>query len=75
MVADVFERDSRGNGLLTTQDAARYLGFCTRTVQKLAASGELASIRLTKRSVRFTTQDLRAFVERHRTHGGVGLPP
>jgi excisionase family DNA binding protein len=75
MVAGTSDSDSRHDGLLSTQDAARYLGLCQRSVQKLARSGELASIRLTKRSVRFAKQDLHEFVERHRTHGVVGLPP
>jgi excisionase family DNA binding protein len=75
MVTRDSDYEHAADGLLNTLEAAKFLGFCTRTVQKLAASGELASIRLTKRSVRFTRQDLRAFIERHRTGGGISLPP
>jgi len=51
--------------LLTVKQAAAYLNLSTRTLGSLISSGELPVIRV-GRSVRFTEEDLRRFIEAHR---------
>ncbi len=55
--------------LLTAADAARVLRFTPVHVRRLAARGELASLRLNGRR-RFKPSDLAAYIDRHRRNGG-----
>lgn len=51
--------------LFNTDAAAAALGIARRTLQEFVASGELGCVKF-GRSIRFTADDLAAFVERHR---------
>jgi len=53
--------------LLTTRQAAERLAISLRTLERLAASGELRAVRF-GRSVRIDSADLAAFIE-SRKHG------
>ena len=55
--------------VLSTEQAAGYLGLSLRQVYKLVARGELAPVR-TSRALRFPREDLEAFVEAHRIRPG-----
>ncbi len=52
--------------LLNYQETADLLGVSTKTVRRLVAGGELVSIRLSQRIVRFDRADIEAFAERNR---------
>ena len=51
--------------LLTTRDVAKQLRAGVRTVERLAADGEIACVRI-GRLVRFTPADLAAFIDSRR---------
>lgn len=53
--------------LLDAEDVARVLGKHPRTVLILAQRGELASIRLGRRTIRFHPDDVAAFIDAHRS--------
>ncbi|UCC99945.1 MAG: helix-turn-helix domain-containing protein [Phycisphaerales bacterium] len=48
--------------LLTPREAARTLSVCERTLYGLTKSGDLPCVRI-GRAVRYSTNDLRAFIE------------
>lgn len=52
--------------LLSTAQAAEYLGMDETTVRNLQASGELPCVRITRR-VQFDQRDLDELIERHKT--------
>lgn len=45
------------------EQVAEFLGVSTRTVERLASSGGLPCFPLTKRCVRFSPTEVRAFLE------------
>jgi len=49
--------------LLSAQQAARYLGVSHWTVRSLTWAGELPSVRLGKRQLRWDVRDLDRFIE------------
>jgi excisionase family DNA binding protein len=49
--------------LLTYKQAARFLQVSEATLRRMVESGELATIRIGERSVRFRPSDLRGYVE------------
>jgi putative molybdopterin biosynthesis protein len=51
--------------LLTAEDVGAILGRHPRTIHVLARSGELASVRIGRRGVRFRRADVEAFIDRH----------
>jgi excisionase family DNA binding protein len=51
--------------LLTTDEAAAYLGISKRTIQELAANRKLAFMKF-GRNVRFAPADLATFTEKNR---------
>jgi excisionase family DNA binding protein len=53
--------------LLTAEQVGQVLGKHYRTVLILAERGELASIRLGHRTVRFQASDVQEYIDRHRT--------
>lgn len=61
-------------GLLRLRDAAARLQVCEATVRRYVASGELVAVRMSgpKGSVRFTADDLAAFIEARRVLGQGG---
>ncbi len=56
--------------LLQMRDAAALLGICERKLWSLANAGEVPSIRIGRRCVRFDPLDLEEFIRRHKTTGG-----
>lgn len=54
-------------GLIKVADAARFLAVSTRHLHSLTKAGEVPSVRLGRRSVRYARQDLMDFISRHRT--------
>ena len=52
--------------LLTESEAADVLRLTARQVLRLASRGELPSVRLPNKAVRFDPDDLREFVEAHK---------
>ena len=52
--------------LLSTAEAAEYLGMDAASVRNLQASGELPCVRITRR-VQFDQRDLDALIERHKS--------
>ncbi len=52
-------------GLLNTREAARYLGICYRTLQRLIYDRKIAFIRIDS-NYRFKITDLDDFIESHR---------
>lgn len=57
-------RDDRR--LLKVDEAADFLGVCRRQIQKMAASGELPSVHVTKTARRYWMPDLLTFIEQRR---------
>jgi excisionase family DNA binding protein len=55
--------------LLTTAEAADWLGLTTRTLHRLVGRGELTPVRH-GRQARFTLLELELFVEAHRVRPG-----
>jgi excisionase family DNA binding protein len=51
--------------LLTAREAARLLAIGLRTVERLAANGQLRFVRI-GRLIRFAPADLAAFIDSHR---------
>lgn len=47
--------------LLTSRQAAKWLGLCERSLWSLAHSGEIPTVKM-RRSVRYDVDDLRAYV-------------
>lgn len=58
---------SAAPALLTKEQVAKVLQVTPRTVHSYIESGELPAVKIGRR-VRITTEDLRAFIERHRIH-------
>jgi excisionase family DNA binding protein len=56
-------------GLMRVAEAARVLAVSTRHLHSLTKAGEVPIVRLGKRSVRYSRQDLVDFVSRHRKAG------
>lgn len=57
--------------LLRPKEAAEMLAISERTLWGLTASGQIGSIRVGKRSVRYDVADVQAFITRQRTGGDV----
>jgi excisionase family DNA binding protein len=65
--------DGGGRGPLFDREAlAQYLRLSTYTVDRLVKAGKLPCVRI-GHQVRFTREDVEAFIERHRRLGGVPL--
>ncbi len=64
-----------GEPLLSADEVAAYFSVDTTTVYRLASRGELPSIEIGRRVLRFRPEDVRAFMERRtrstRTKGRV----
>lgn len=54
---------ARSKRLLTTEQAAEYLGVDTETVKRLRAAGKLRSVGLLERKLLFDVDDLDAVIE------------
>jgi excisionase family DNA binding protein len=52
--------------LLTLAEAAEFLGVSERTVQRLAAAGDIPRRRISTRTVRYAQADLVAYIRRSR---------
>jgi excisionase family DNA binding protein len=52
--------------LLRPKDAADVLGVSERYLSSLARRGELPSVRMGKRAIRYSRADLAAFIDRRR---------
>jgi excisionase family DNA binding protein len=52
------------SGLLTMQEAARYLGVCYRTVQRLIYERKIGFVKMYS-EYRFRTEDLDKFIEKN----------
>ena len=52
--------------LLTSRGAEHILRVTTRSIRKLIRSGQLAHVQVGPGSVRFTREDLQAFIDRQR---------
>lgn len=61
--------DLAGVGYLRADAAARYAGFCERTLRTYAAKGGLPSYKLSPRLVCYRVADLDAFMRRFRKGG------
>jgi excisionase family DNA binding protein len=55
--------------LLSSREAAKYLGISPRTLWSLTACNELPCVRI-GRSVRYDLHDLSAWIESRKTRGG-----
>jgi len=64
-------RPNENGRLLKPQEAAEYLGVCTRQVQYLTKKGELTCIYIGT-SPRYAVPDIEAFIDRCRRKGGRG---
>jgi len=60
---------SAARRLLTSSDAARYLGISTRKLWELGNRGVVPVVRPDNRMVRFDVRDLDAFVEAKKKGG------
>ena len=63
------------DGLLTTDEAARFLGLARQTLETARTCGrnpQLPFVRLSKRAVRYRRSDLLAFIEAHLVGGDPG---
>jgi len=56
-----------GGGLLKAQEAAAFLAMSVRKLQQLTQDGVVKSVRIGRRWVRYTREDLVAFVNKHRS--------
>lgn len=56
--------------LLDAPAVGQILGRHERTVRRMAEVGELKSVRLGRRNVRFRPEDVRAYIESHLVGGG-----
>jgi excisionase family DNA binding protein len=56
-----------GGGLLRAQEAARFLAMSVRNLQQLTHNGAVRCVRKGRRWVRYTREDLVAFIDGHRT--------
>lgn len=56
-----------GGRLLVTEEVARMVRLAPRTVQEATRRGEIACVRLGKRSVRYLLKDVLAWVEARRS--------
>ena len=56
--------------LMNSRDAARYLAISTRTLFSKKQSGELPYIKCGDRIIRYSIDDLRAYVDAKRKGGG-----
>ena len=56
-----------GGGLMRAQEAARFLAMSVRKLQQLTQQGGVRCVRNGRRWVRYTREDLVAFVNSHRT--------
>jgi hypothetical protein len=54
-------------GLMRSHEAARFLAMSVRNLQQLTHDGAVRCIRKGRRWVRYTREDLVAFIDRHRT--------
>jgi len=61
--------------LLTDTEAADFLKLTARQVLRLAARGELPSVRFPNKQVRFDPADLARFVEAHKQPAREGSAP
>jgi excisionase family DNA binding protein len=54
---------SKPKRLLTTEDAADYLGFTEDAIRHMVAANALPVVRIGERSIRFDITDLNKFIE------------
>ena len=54
-------------GLMRAQEAARFLAMSVRNLQQLTHDGAVRCVRKGRRWVRYTREDLVAFIDGHRT--------
>jgi hypothetical protein len=63
-------RDARSaperGGLMKSQEAARFLAMSVRNLQQLTHDGAVKCVRKGRRWVRYTREDLVAFIDKHR---------
>ena len=64
-MSQTYDQRRTATRLLRTRDVAEALGVSTRTVERLATTGELKRIRIGG-STRFSAADVEALVERSR---------
>jgi excisionase family DNA binding protein len=60
--------DRLGNRLLTSREAARYLGISERHLWAITARGDLPCIKL-GRTVRYAIEDIEAYLKRSKSGG------
>jgi len=65
MTATKISIDAKGSALLTSAEAASYLGTTERHIRSLWQERRLTAVKIGRR-VRFTTSDLDTFIDRHR---------
>ena len=65
-MASEFSSEGRRKRLLTSKEAARYLGISERHLWAITASGDLPCIKV-GRSVRYAIDDLNGYIDSRRT--------
>lgn len=58
--------------LATVETVASYLNVCTKTVYRLHAEGHLTGVKI-GRALRFSPNDVHAYVEQQKEWNGAGL--
>jgi len=66
IVSMVAHEDGSAGVLLTAEEAARFLAVSVSTLERLVRDGELGSIRVGKRSIRYSKNDLNEFIATRR---------
>lgn len=74
MNASEIDRSLAVNRLLRPSEVAQSLLLSERMLRKLAASGEISSVRVSERCLRFRREDVEEFVMRRRDLSDSGAP-